>query len=79
LSTHDICPYWNYTLAPGQLDASKPAQLRNFSRYFPSVVVGPTVADLEVGFELRQCEMFPFLGLLQEAAIEKISPDPTPA
>ena len=50
----------------GQLDASKPAQLRSFSRYFPSLVVGPAVADLEVGFELRHCEMFPFLGLLQE-------------
>jgi hypothetical protein len=49
----------------GQLGASKPAQLR-FSRYFPSLVVGPAVADLEVGFELRHCEMFPFLGLLQE-------------
>jgi hypothetical protein len=50
----------------GQLGASKPAQLHNFSRYFPSLVVCLAVADLEVGFELCYCATFPFLGLLQE-------------
>jgi len=50
----------------GQLGASKPVQLHNFSRYFPSLVVCLVVADLEVSFELCYCETFPFLGLLQE-------------